>query len=133
MKSEDIYKIDKRIVDILPTERDYPEKLDYSIIENKKDDWTKLSEISHSIVLVFDCYTNKFVFVSDNIPESYGIDHNRLIFEGHISALEIIHPDDIHYGLLVRERIYSVLSGFSSEEKMKYKIIHEMRVKKRLE
>jgi len=129
MKSEDIHKIDKRIVDILPTERDYPEKLDYSIIEKKKDDWTKLSEISHSIVLVFDCYTNKFVFVSNNIPESYGIDHNRLIFDGHIPALEIIHPDDIHYGLLVRERIYSILSGFSSEEKMKYKIIHEMRVK----
>jgi len=129
MESGNIDKIDKRIMDILPTERTCPDGLDYSIIEKKKDDWTRLSEISHSIVLVFDCYTNKFIFVSNNIPESYGIDHNRLIFDGHIPALEIIHPDDIHYGLLVREKIYSLLSRFPSEEKMKYKIIHEMRVK----
>lgn len=103
--------------------------MDYSIIEKKKADWIKLSEISHSIVLVFDCYTNKFVFVSNNIPESYGIDPEKLISDGHIPALEIIHPDDIQHGLLVRERIYSLLSVFSPEEKMKYKIVHEMRVK----
>jgi len=129
MANNDIHKIEKRIEDILPTKRCYPDELDYSIIERKKGDWAKLSEISHSIVLVFDCYTNKFVFVSNNIPESYGIDDSRLIFDGHIPALEIIHPDDIHYGLLVREKIYSLLSGFSPEEKMKYKIVHEMRVK----
>lgn len=129
MTDSSIHKIDKIIGDILPTERCCPHGLDYSIIEKKKDDWTKLSEISHSIVLVFDCYTNKFVFVSNNIPKSYGIDHNKLIFDGHIAALEIIHPDDIHYGLLVREKIYSVLSGFSPQEKMKHKMIHEMRVK----
>ena len=129
MTDGNIHKIDKRIEDILPTERCCPDELDYSIIEKKKGDWAKLSEISHSIVLAFDCYTNKFVFVSNNIPESYGIDHSRLIFDGHIPALEIIHPDDIHYGLLVREKIYSLLSRFSPEEKMKYKIIHEMRVK----
>lgn len=129
MIDSSIHKADKRIEDILPTERCCPNELDYSIIEKKKGDWTKLSEISHSIVLVFDCYTNKFVFVSNNIPESYGIDYSRLIFDGHIPALEIMHPDDIHYGLLVREKIYSLLSGFSPEEKMKYKIVHEMRMK----
>lgn len=129
MTNGDIHKADKRIEEILPTERCCPDELDYSIIEKKRDDWTKLSEISRSIVLVFDCYTNKFVFVSNNIPESYGIDHNRLIFDGHIPALEIMHPDDLYYGLLVREKIYSVLSGFSPEEKMKYKVVHEMRMK----
>ena len=129
MADSSIYKIDKKIGDILPTERSCPEELDYSIIEKRKDDWAKLSEISHSIVLVFDCYTNKFVFVSNNIPKAYGIDHSRLVSDGHIPVLEVIHPDDIRYGLLVRERIYSTLNKFSSEEKMKYKIIHEMRIK----
>ena len=129
MTDNNIYRIDKEIGDILPTERCCSEGLDYSIIEKKKDDWTRLSEISHSIVLVFDCYTNKFVFASNNIPASYGIDHNRLIIDGHIPVIEIIHPDDIHYGLLVRKKIYSLLSGFAPIEKMKYKIIHEMRVK----
>ena len=71
-------------------------------------------------MLVFDCCTKKFVFVSDNIPQSYGIDSKRLF---------INDPDDIHYGLLVRKKIYSLLSSFSSEEKMKHKMVHEMRVK----
>lgn len=129
MSDNNTSEIDKKIEDILPTILCCLDDLDYSIIEQKKRDWANLSEISHSIVLVFDCYTNKFVFVSNNIPASYGIDHNRLISDGHIPALEIIHPDDIHYGLLVREKIYSLLYEFSPKEKMKYKIVHEMRVK----
>lgn len=129
MADMDIHKIEKKVEDILPTQRLCPDGLDYSIIEKKKNDWTRLSEISHSIVLVFDCYSNKFVFVSNNIPESYGIDPGRLITDGHVPALEIIHPDDIHHGLLVREKIYSLLNGFSADEKMKYKMTHEMRVK----
>ena len=40
-----------------------------------------------------------------------------------------MHPGDIHYGLLVRKKIYSLLSSFSAEEKMKHKMVHEMRVK----
>lgn len=129
MINNSVNQIDKKIEEILPTERHCPNDLDYSIIEKKKDDWTRLSEISHSIVLVFDCYINKFVFVSNNIPELYGIENNRLIIDGHIPILEMIHPDDVHYGLFVREKIYSLLSEFSFEEKKNYKIIHEMRIK----
>lgn len=129
MIDNNILKIDKNIEDMFLTAQCYPNDLDYTIIEKKKDDWTKLSEISRSIVLVFDCYANKFVFVSNNIPESYGIDHSRLISDGHIPALERMHPDDIHYGLLMRRKIYSVLNGFSPKEKMQYKIVNEMRMK----
>ncbi len=129
MINQDVRKIEEKVEEILPATRSNPDELDYSIIENKKSDWLKLSEISRSIVLVFDCYSNKFVFVSSNIPEIYGLDHNRLISEGHAPAVEIIHPDDISYGLLVRKKIYSIISGLSPEDKLKYKIIHEMRVK----
>lgn len=129
MDNFDIHKTEKKIEGILPTERSHPDGLNYSIIEKKKDDWIKLSELTHSIVLVFDCYTNKFVFVSNNIPDSYGLDHTKLISDGHIPVIEIIHPNDIHYGLLVRKKIYSLVSKFPPEEKMKYKLIHEMRVK----
>jgi len=129
MNNSDIYKIEKKVEDILPTTKANSEDLDYSIIEKKKTEWIKLSEITHSIVFVFDCYSNKFVFVSNNIPESYGIDHNRFISEGHLPALEIIHPDDIPFALHVRNKIYSLLNEFPLEEKMKYKMVHEMRVK----
>ena len=129
MKSQSIDKIEKVVENILPTSSTFINELDYSVIEQKKADWLKLSELAHSIVLVFDCYTKKFVFVSDNIPQSYGIDSKRLFINGHEPVLEIIHPGDIHYGLLIRKKIYSLLSNLSAEEKMKHKMVHEMRVK----
>ena len=129
MKNESIDKIEKAVENILPTSSAFINELDHSVIERKKADWLKLSELTHSIVLVFDCCTKKFVFVSNNIPQSYGIDSERLFINGHEPVLEIIHPGDIYYGLLVRKKIYSLLSSLSAEEKMKHKMVHEMRVK----
>lgn len=124
-----IEKIEKQIINLLPTSNILLDEVDYSILEERKKDWKKLSEVTHSIVLVFDCYTKKFVFVSDNIPELYGLDSHRFFINGHQPVVEVIHPDDIYYGLLVRKKIYSILSSFSNEEKMNYKAIHEMRVR----
>ncbi len=121
--------IEKEIESILPTSNINFDELDYSIIDENKADWIKLSELTHSVILVFDCYTNKFVFVSDNIPPLYGIVPNRLILEGHEPIIEVIHPDDIYYGLLVRKKIYSLLKELSAKDKMKHKVVHEMRVK----
>ncbi len=121
-----INEIEKKVIYILPTSSIEFDEIDYSILEKRKNDWIKLSEVTHSIVLVFDCYTNKFVFVSDNIPKLYGLDSRRLFIHGHQPVIEVIHPDDIDYGLLVRKKIYSILRSFSNEEKRNYKAIHEM-------
>ena len=67
MKNESIDKIEKVVENILPTSSAFINELDYSVIEQKKADWLRLSELTHSIVLVFDCCTKKFVFASDNI------------------------------------------------------------------
>ena len=124
-----INEIEKRDINILPTSSIEFDEIDYSILEKRRNDWIKLSEVTHSIVLVFDCYTNKFVFVSDNIPKLYGLDSRRLFIHGHQPVIEVIHPDDIDYGLLVRKKIYSILRSFSNEEKRNYKAIHEMRIR----
>lgn len=124
-----INEIEKEVISILPTSSIEFDEIDYSILEKRKNDWIKLSEVTHSIVLVFDCYTNKFVFVSDNIPKLYGLDSRRLFIHGHQPVIEVIHPDDIDYGLLVRKKIYSILRSFSNEEKRNYKAIHEMRIR----
>lgn len=124
-----INEIEKKVINILPTSSIEFDEIDYSILEKRKNDWIKLSEVTHSIVLVFDCYTNKFVFVSDNIPKLYGLDSRRLFIHGHQPVIEVIHPDDIDYGLLVRKKIYSILRSFSDAEKMNYKAIHEMRIR----
>ena len=124
-----INEIEKKVINILPTSIIEFAEIDYSILEKRKNDWIKLSEVTHSIVLVFDCYTNKFVFVSDNIPKLYGLDSRRLFIHGHQPVIEVIHPDDIDYGLLVRKKIYSILRSFSNEEKRNYKAIHEMRIR----
>lgn len=129
MKVSPIQKIEQKIESILPTSNINFDELDYSIIDENKADWIKLSELTHSVILVFDCYTNKFVFVSDNIPPLYGIAPNRLILEGHEPIIEVIHPDDIYYGLLVRKKIYLLLKELSAKDKMKHKVVHEMRVK----
>lgn len=124
-----INEVEKKVINILPTSSIEFDEIDYSILEKRRNDWIKLSEVTHSIVLVFDCYTNKFVFVSDNIPKLYGLDSRRLFIHGHQPVIEVIHPDDIDYGLLVRKKIYSILRSFSNEEKRNYKAIHEMRIR----
>ena len=124
-----ISEIEKKVINILPTSSIEFDEIDYSILEKRKNDWIKLSEVTHSIVLVFDCYTNKFIFVSDNIPKLYGLDSRRLFIHGHQPVIEVIHPEDIDYGLLVRNKIYSTLHSFSNEEKKNYKAIHEMRIR----
>lgn len=53
-----IDEIEQKIINILPTSNTMFDEIDYSILEKRKEDWIKLSEITHSIVLVFDCYTN---------------------------------------------------------------------------
>lgn len=124
-----IEEIEKQVINLLTTSNILLDEVDYSIIEERKNDWIKLSEVTHSVVLVFDCYTNKFVFVSNNIPKLYGLEPCRLFVDGHQPVIEVIHPDDIDHGLLVRKKIYSILRSFSNEEKMNYKAIHEMRVR----
>ena len=93
-----IEEIEKQIINLLPTSNILLDEVDYSILEERKKDWKKLSVVTHSIVLAFDCYTKKFVFVSDNIPELYGLDPHRLFIDGHQPVVEVIHPDDIYYG-----------------------------------
>lgn len=82
MKNESIDKIEKAVENILPTSSAFINELDYSVIERKKADWLKLSELTHSIVLVFDCCTKKFVFVSNNI---LSLNHTELTLKGYLS------------------------------------------------
>lgn len=70
---------------------------------------------------------NSFSFLI--IFKLYGLEPCRLFVDGHQPVIEVIHPDDIDHGLLVRKKIYSILRSFSNEEKMNYKAIHEMRVR----
>ncbi len=44
MKNESIDKIEKVVENILPTSSTFINELDYSVIEQKKADWLKLSE-----------------------------------------------------------------------------------------
>lgn len=59
-----IEEIEKRIINLLPTSNILLDEVNYSILEERKKDWKKLSEITHSIVLAFDCYTkNSYLFL----------------------------------------------------------------------
>ena len=59
-----IEEIEKQIINLLPTSNILLDEVDYSILEERKKDWKKLSEVTHSIVLAFDCYTkNLYLFL----------------------------------------------------------------------
>ena len=47
-----IDEIEQKIINILPTSNTMFDEIDYSILEKRKEDWIKLSEITHSIVSV---------------------------------------------------------------------------------
>lgn len=81
MKNESIDKIEKAVENILPISSAFINELDYSVIEQKKADWLKLSELAHSIVLVFDCCT-KNLFLYQIIFLSY----TELILKGYLST-----------------------------------------------
>ena len=61
-----IEEIEKQIINLLPTSNILLDEVDYSILEEKeKRTGKKLSEVTHSIVLAFDCYTKKICICSD--------------------------------------------------------------------
>ena len=49
MKNKSIDKIEKAVENILPTSGAFIDELDYSVIEQKKADWLKLSGTSHIV------------------------------------------------------------------------------------
>lgn len=82
MKNESIDKIEKVVENILPTSSAFINELDYSVIEQKKADWLRLSELTHSIVLVFDCCAGKNSFLYQTIFLS----HTELTLKGYLST-----------------------------------------------
>lgn len=81
MKNESIDKIEKVVENILPTSSAFINELDYSVIEQKKADWLRLSELTHSIVLVFDCCTkNSFLY------QTIFLSHTELTLKGYLST-----------------------------------------------
>ena len=59
-----IEEIEKQIINLLPTSNILLDEVDYSILEERKRTGKNSRKLRHSIVLAFDCYTKKFVFVS---------------------------------------------------------------------
>ena len=53
-----INEIEKKVINILPTSSIEFDEIDYSILEKRKNDWIKLSEVTHSIVLVVYSWTS---------------------------------------------------------------------------
>ena len=53
-----ISEIEKKVINILPTSSIEFDGIDYSILKKRKNDWIKLSEVTHSIVLIL-CKNNE--------------------------------------------------------------------------
>ena len=78
MKNESIDKIEKAVENILPTSSAFINELDYSVIERKRADWLKLSELTHSIVLIA-ALKNSFLY------QIISLNHTELTLKGYLS------------------------------------------------
>ena len=84
MKNQSIDKIEKAVENILPTSGAFIDELDYSVIEQKKADWLKLSELAHSIVLVLSLIAvlkNLFLY------QIIFLNHTGLTLRGYLSMV----------------------------------------------
>ena len=52
-----INEIEKRVINILPTSSIEFDEIDYSILEKRRNDWIKLSEVTHTTLI------NSFLFL----------------------------------------------------------------------
>lgn len=129
MDKQDIPYLEKQIEDMLQKHTICEADLDYSIIESRKQEWELLSRIGKNIVFVFDCFTQKFISVSGERYNHYGLNLDDLIEKGHAALYDSIYPDDIKPLILIRKKVYEFLHNLLPEEKKNYKLIHELRLK----
>jgi len=120
-------EINKAIYSILPTNGQGDQGTDYSVIEKYRSDWQKLADISRSSILVLDCLTGKFVFVSENGLSHFGVKAQELIENGHVPILPLLHPEDVKFGLLIRRKIYDSIRELPYEQQKQLKLFHKMR------
>ena len=121
-------QINSRISEMLPRDCSGDEP-DYTVAEEMRVEWEQLSSVMNSAILVFDCHTNTFIYVGGDYMRPYGITPHDLITRGHIPVLEIMHPDDINLGLLIREKVYAYLAALPADKRKEYKLTHEFRVR----
>ena len=82
MKNESIDKIEKVVENILPTSSAFINELDYSVLEQKKADWLRLSELTHSIVRwsLIAVLKNSFLY------QTIFLSHTELTLKGYLST-----------------------------------------------
>jgi DNA-binding CsgD family transcriptional regulator len=114
---------------MFPKDLAFMEDLEYRIIEERKLEWELMSKVGQCAVFAFDCFTHKFVYVSEIGLEPFGLTSDIFLKEGHDPAIALIHPGDIPLLLLTRKKAYKLLQSIPSGEIKKYKLVHEFRIR----
>lgn len=103
-------------------------ELDYSLMDGHTVSLQKLSEIGNSGISVFDLYQRKVIFYSYNFGKLLGYNISDYEKIGQEFFAKKIHPEDkiklSHHGVSVLK----AFDKFSSDEKLKYKLINEYRM-----
>lgn len=86
MRKEEKIDFNKEIEKMFQTDELATYDIDYSIIEKRKPEWEMLARVAQSPVFVFDCFTHKFVYVSQLALEHFGLNPEAFLSEGHIPA-----------------------------------------------
>ncbi len=121
-------KIAKQVADTFDFGDIVKGRVDLGYIENNRHKWNALCEVGRCAILLFDFFSEKFVYISSFGFESFGLTSDEFIKNGHNFIAEKVHKEDMEYALNVRKQIYSFLNLLNREEKKDYKAIHRMRI-----
>lgn len=129
MKKKKSPSLINEIENMFPKREIYAKDFDYSIIEKHKHEWELISKVGQCAVFVFDCFTHRFVYVSDLALGHFGLKAEELLEHGHNPAFSLIHPEDEPLLILTRKKVYKLLQELPANELKDYKLVHEFRLK----
>lgn len=129
MKKKETPVLSEEIEKMFPKRICCAKDFDYSIIEKHRHEWETVSRVGQCGVFVFDCFTHKFVYVSDIALDLFGFTAQDFIINGHDPAFDLVHPDDIKLLVLTRKKVYKLLQELPVEEIKDYKLVHEFRLR----
>lgn len=103
---------------------------DASVIEKWAPIWRLISNVCQSAVFVYDCFTKKFIYVSEYGLSPFGLNVDALLSEGRNAMSDVLHPEDSQTLMLLRKKVFKFLQGLPADEVKDYKTVHEFRFRK---
>ncbi len=127
MKNRSIEQFGLEHLKLLESQRFVEKDLDYSVLERHIPYLENISELSNSVISIFDMYKKEHAFVSKNIEKVLNVNREKAMLN-HNEIDRLIHPDDLMD--LFEAGLYFLKYGFTAPPEIRrdYKLVNEYRM-----